>query len=302
MRMTGALGGPTGCLCLLAATLSACGARATQHAPVIATIDGHELTRADLDESMQQQPQPTRAAVDALIDEQLLAQQALAEGLDGDPAVERAVQNARRHILAEAFATRLRFQQSPPTAAEIADYYRRNPALFGERRLYSLAVFTIDSAALSHELLATIGRTSSVRALGQLLTRRAIRFELQRREQSADELPMSQLARYSAAKVGDVLVADQGNSTTHLVQIAGIESRPTPFDSARPAIARYLAQRAQTTAIAASLARARSQARIIYYLQRDAPSRAKDAPGPRLRHSTIAQRVPNRDAAIAALN
>ncbi len=303
MGMIGAVRRPTGLLCLLAMMLPACGGRATQHeAPVIASIDGHELTRADLDESVQQESLPTRQAVDSLIDEHLLAQQASADGMERDPGVEHALQNARRRILAGAFTTRLRSRLSPPTAAQIEAYYRRNPALFAERRLYRMAVFTIDTAALTDELLENLGHTTSVRALGQLLGRRAIRFELQRLERTADYLPLSQLAQYSAARVGDVLVCAQGNGATELIQITGIELRPIPLDSARPAIQRYLAQREKAAALTAYLARARSQARITYYVQGPAPSPTRKAPAPPASHATIADRAPNRDAALAALN
>lgn len=289
---------PTGLLAM-AVLLAACSGTATQQdVPVIASVDGHELTAADLGNV----PQPTRTAVDALIDEHLMAQQALVEGLDRDPAVVQALQNARRRILAEAFASRLESPRSAPTLADSEDYYRHNPALFSQRRLYSLAIFTVDSAALSDALRAAIGRTTSVKALGELLRQHSIQFELQQLERAADELPLSQLPRYTAASVGDVLVATEPHGTTRLVQIAAIESRPIPFENARPAIERYLAQLGKTAAVAAYLARARSQARITYYNKGPSPSRTRRTPAAPGSHTTIAQGVPNSDAPLTALN
>jgi EpsD family peptidyl-prolyl cis-trans isomerase len=277
---------PTGLL-TMAVLLAACSGTATQQdVPVIASVDGHELTAADLGNV----PQPTRTAVDALIDEHLMAQQALVEGLDRDPAVVQALQNARRRILAEAFASRLESPHSAPTLADIEDYYRHNPALFSQRRLYSLAIFTVDSTALSDELRAAIGRTTSVKALGELLGRHSIQFELQQLERAADELPLSQLPRYTAASVGDVLVAAETHGTSRLVQIAGIESRPISLENARPAIQRYLAQLDKTVAVDTYLAGARSRAQITYAAQRPSPARTRQAP---TSHPTIAQGTPN---------
>jgi EpsD family peptidyl-prolyl cis-trans isomerase len=308
--MAASVGRPSGLLCAAAVLLAACGGKSTQQdAPVIASVDGHELTTADLDNSVDPAgthanlPQPQRAAVDSLIDEHLMAQQALVEGLDRDPAVAQALQNARRRVLAEAFASRLEPPRSPPTPADIEEYYRRNPALFSERRSYSLAIFTVDSAALSDELLEAIGHTTSMNALGQLLGQHSIRFELQQLERATDELPISQLPRYSAASVGDVLVATEANGPTRLIQITGVDPRPVSLEKARPAIQRYLAQLDKTAAVEAYLARARSQARITYYVQGEvSPSRTTQAPAAPVRHATIAQGAPNSDAGRTALN
>lgn len=275
---------------------------------VLATVDGQELTTADLGspaellETPANGPLPGRASVDSLIDEHLMAQQAESEGLDRDPAVTQALQNARRHVLAEAFAARLEHSRSPPTTADIEDYYRHNPALFSERRLYSLAVFTLDSTGLGTDLLAAIGHTTSVGALGQLLKQHSIRFDLQHLERFADELPIGQLPQYSAASTGDVIVDKDTNGATRLIQIIGIELRPSSFESARPAIQRYLVQRNKAAAVDAYLARARSQARITYHLQEPSPTRTRETPTAPVGRPTIAQAAPNSDAAMTALN
>jgi peptidyl-prolyl cis-trans isomerase C len=299
---------PSGLLCVAALVLAACGGKATQQdAPVIASIDGHELTMADLagpvppDGSKTDTPQ--RAAAEALIDQYLLAQEAQAEGLEQDPAVDHAVRNARRRILAETFAARLANDpHNAPSGADIEEYYLRNPALFSKRRRYSLVIFTVDSAALTDALLKALGHTTSPDALGRLLEHHAVRFDIHRLERTADELPMSQLAQYSSASVGDVLVAAQANGTSELIQIAGIELRPNLFDNAKPAIERYLTQLHATAAMDAYLARARSRARITYYLEGGSQSHMTGRPVPAAPHSAIAEGARNRDAAVAALN
>jgi peptidyl-prolyl cis-trans isomerase C len=308
MGKVGDVGCPTAVFAL-ALLLAACGGTATQQdAGVLATVDGQTLTTADLGNSVDpleapaNTPPPTRTLVDSLIDEHLMAQQAESEGLDRDPAVTQALHNARRHVLAEAFAARLGHPRSPPTAAAIEDYYHRNPALFSERRLYSLAVFTVDRNRLDDDLLATIGHTTSVSALSQLLRQHAIRFDLQHLERSAEELPVSQLPQYSAASAGDVLIDTDTNGSTRLIQIASIELRPSSLESARPAIQRYLAQRDQAAAVDAYLARARSQARITYLLPEPSPTRTRTTPALPAGHPTIAEAAPNRDAALTALN
>jgi EpsD family peptidyl-prolyl cis-trans isomerase len=272
MGIAGGVGRPTGLLCAVAMLLAACGGKTTQQdVAVVARVNGHELTTADLIDSIEPPgtpthlAQPTRAVVDALIDEHLMAQQALAAGLEGDPVVSQALQNARRHILAEAFVSRLQGTRTPPpTPAAIEEYYRSNPALFGARRVYSLTIFTVKSAALSDGLLAAIGHTSSGSALAQVLEQHSVQFEVQQLQRAAEELPTSQLPQYSAASIGDVLVAADDYGTTRLIQIAGIKSHPSSLEEARPTIERDLAQLDRTAAVDAFLARARSQAQITY--------------------------------------
>jgi peptidyl-prolyl cis-trans isomerase C len=301
---------PSGLLGAAALVLAACGGKATQQdAPVIANIDGHELTTADLATAIPPDgltPNTLqRAAVDALIDQYLLAQEAQAQGLDQYPAVDHAVRNARRRILAETFAARLASDpRIPPSGADIEAYYTRNPALFSQRRRYSLAIFTIDSAALTDDLLKALEQTTSTDALRQALKRRAVQFDIQWLEPMADELPMSQLAQYSSASVGDVLVGAPANGTCQLTLIAGIELRPNPFDSAKPAIERYLTQLRTAAAIDAYLARARARIRITYYPERgsQADPTGRPVPAGAAPHNAIAEGGRNRDAAVAALN
>ena len=288
----------------VAALLTACGGKTTQQdAPVIAIVDGQELTTADLGEAADRNnaERPTRTAVDSLIDEHLMEQQALAQGIDSDPAVVQALRNARRHILAEAFVSTIRSHGSPPADAEVEAYFRRNPALFEKRRLYSLTVFTVDSTALSNEVLQSLGHTNSAEKLDKLLKQHSIRFERQRLERLADELPIGQLPQYTAANLGDVLVVPDADGTTRLVQIAGIELRPNPFENARPAIQRYLAQLDQTAAVEAYLTRARSQARITYSNQGAIRSPTKRTPATSATHTTTAQHTTD-SGSLTALN
>lgn len=305
MGMTGTVGYPTGLLAV-AVLLAACSGKTTQQdASVIATVDGHELTTADLDEAPDapaNAERPMRAAVDSLIDEHLMAEQALADGLDNDPVVAHALENARRRVLAEAFAARLDRSRATHTAAEIEDYYRQHPALFAERRLYNLAIFAIDGETLNDELIAAIGHTASVDGLSRLLTQRSIRFELQQIERASDELPIGQLRKYSAASVGDVLVDPQANGPTRLIQVTGVELRPRSFENARRDIQRFLAQRDKAAAVDAYLARARSRAQITYPAQEPAPSPTRRTPAAQAGRATIAQGTSNSDAALTALN
>ena len=83
-------------------------------------------------------PSTLTQALDKVIDRELLVQQALHDGLDRDPRVVEAVEEARRKVLAEAWLDRQAAQA--PRKDEVRSFYSENPALFAERRIYRLTL------------------------------------------------------------------------------------------------------------------------------------------------------------------
>ena len=83
-------------------------------------------------------PQAKREILAKLIDQQLAKQQAIAKKLDRSPNVVQAIESARNEILARAYLEQLAAAQPKPTADDVKKYYAEHPALFAERRVYSL--------------------------------------------------------------------------------------------------------------------------------------------------------------------
>src|ERR1700738_1465745 len=77
--------------------LAGCSGRGPQqHSQVVATVNDHDLTVLQLSQALQaagaeENPQATRKALAALIDEELLVQQATKNQLDRDPAIVQAM-------------------------------------------------------------------------------------------------------------------------------------------------------------------------------------------------------------------
>ncbi len=306
------LGGSSGIhrrlLCLTLLGVTACSGNVSQNDPgVVASVNGRELSITDLEEveppggTKSNTGQNSRAGLDALIDQELLAQQAVAGRLDRDPAVADALRRARRRILAEVFAERMIYPREPPSPAQVEEYYRNNPTLFEKRRAYSLAVFTVEAAKVNEKLLAAVGRANSAHTLQRLLDSHLIPFDAQRLSRTAEELPMSQLAHYASAHVGDVLVSGRGDGRMQFIQILGIEAQPTTLERAKPVIERYLTQLHNEAAMGDHLARARAEARISYG-QAAMQTHLYHLTAPAATGSALAEGGLNREAAGAALN
>src|SRR5689334_3207830 len=77
------------CLAALAALLCGCNqhAAAKQDADVVAKVNGEEIRRGDLELAVQAMGADTATAVESLVDEELLVQNALASHVDRDPTV-----------------------------------------------------------------------------------------------------------------------------------------------------------------------------------------------------------------------
>jgi EpsD family peptidyl-prolyl cis-trans isomerase len=87
----------------------------------------------------------SRSTLDALIDQELALQAATEMRIDRDPAVLMAVEAARRDIIARAYAERLSEGAHAPTPEEVKQYYRSRPALFAQRRLYTLVDAAVEA-------------------------------------------------------------------------------------------------------------------------------------------------------------
>jgi EpsD family peptidyl-prolyl cis-trans isomerase len=89
----------------------------------------------------------SRQILERLIDQQLAVQQADALKLDRDPRVVQQLEAAKREVLARAYADKVGESAAKPTPEEIKTYYDANPALFKERRIYSLQEIKIEAPA-----------------------------------------------------------------------------------------------------------------------------------------------------------
>ena len=82
--------------------------------------------------------------IERLIDQRLARQRALERGLDRAPQILQAMESARSEILARAYRQLIAEAQPRPTPEEVRNYYAEHPALFAQRRIYSLEEVTLD--------------------------------------------------------------------------------------------------------------------------------------------------------------
>jgi EpsD family peptidyl-prolyl cis-trans isomerase len=209
-------------------------------------------------------PDVTRHALNSLIDEELLVQEAQKAHLDRDPVTVAAFEHARRQILAQTFAERRIFPRVQISLPEQEKYYKDHPPLFEHRKLYRLTVYTIKSSEMTDLMKTDLNAAESSDQVRDVLNKHGIKYEVQLVNSPAEDLPLEKLAQFANAKVGDVLLAQQPDSKLLLISIAGLEDKPLSFDRAKPMIAAYLTKERNSQAIQDHLKTQRSGASITY--------------------------------------
>lgn len=260
----------------LAALLAACGGKEDGVTQAAAKVNKEEITVHQINQQLQRQPGLTarlgekqaealsRQVLERLIDQELSVQQAQSLKLDRDPRVVQQIELAKREILARAYAERIGDSVSKPSADEIAKFYNEKPALFKERRVYSLQEMSIEASPEQFESLRQ--HLQGARSLGEFaeyLKSAGVRFNVNEAVRPAEQLPMNSLDTISRMKDGDtaVQVTPTGLQLLHLAS-----SRANPVDeaTARPAVEAFLSNQRKAEAIQKDLKALRQTARIEY--------------------------------------
>ncbi len=212
-------------------------------------------------------------ALEKVIDRELLVQQALAARLDRDPQVLHAIENARRQVLAQAYLESRASAASGGSrpgelSEEVRAFYRENPALFAERRVYRLRELIVSAPAEMIDVLrAEAAKTRELEDLAAWLRGRGAKFSrvgsAAGLTQPAEQLPLAflpQLARMNAGEIA-VFATPLGAS---VVQLVHAEEAPLSEQQAAPLIEQFLAGRKRLETAAAEIRRLREVATIEY--------------------------------------
>jgi len=208
-------------------------------------------------------------ALDRAIDRELLVQQALAAKLETDPAVARAIDEARRRVLADAWIERAA-QKARSTAPEVRAFYAENPALFAERRIYRLREVGVTGEAgptggqITEQVRAEAASASSLDDVAGWLRWRNLKVgPVTTATQPAEELPLGYLPQLARMREGDIAVfpSTLGVSVVQLVQA---QDAPLSEDAAAPVIRKFLDGRKRLEVAAAEVKRLRAAAQIEY--------------------------------------
>jgi EpsD family peptidyl-prolyl cis-trans isomerase len=235
-------------------------------------VNKEEITVHQINFVLQQQrglkPEQAEAAskqiLERLIDQELALQKATELKLDRDPRVMQQLEAAKREIVSRAYLEKAGEAATKPTAEEIARYYESNPALFKDRRVYSLQEIAIEARPEQvAQLRSQLSSAKSINDFVEYLKANDFRFSGNQAVRAAEQLPLASLGTFAAMKDGQALINATATGAQVIV-LAGSRSQPVTLEQATPAIEQFLLNERKRDILAKDMKAMREAATIEY--------------------------------------
>jgi peptidyl-prolyl cis-trans isomerase C len=253
---------------ILCCGIGACSGRSHDSAssPVVALVNERPITAEQINQAMRLEPAASAPqAVDSLVNAELLAQGAVKQHIDSDPAVVEALDSARRQVLARLFAERNLYPKQAISIADLQEFYAANPILFKDRKRFQIKKYSFNGVEFDQQFRAQLDSVHSDSDLRNLLDKRDIKYTVETETMSPDQLPLDKLPDFEHASVGDVMIAEQDGSNVLLMSITGIQDdNAMSFDRAKPYIEAYLSNSRNREAVSRYLNQVKATAKISY--------------------------------------
>ncbi|MFN3861667.1 MAG: EpsD family peptidyl-prolyl cis-trans isomerase [Roseateles sp.] len=257
----------------VAALLTACGGgKGEKASQTAAKVNKEEITVHQINFVLQRQPNlkpeqaeaASRQVLERLIDQELAVQKAQEQKLDRDPRVVQQIEAAKREIIARAFVERVGEGAAKPTNEEIAKYYADKPALFKDRRIYSLQELQIEAKPEQVPMLREkLAAAKTLSEFVEYLKANDIRFAGNQAVRAAEQLPLASLDSIARMKDGESIVTQTPNGMTVLT-LVGSRSQPVDEARARPAIEAFLLNQRKAELVQKELKALRESSKIEY--------------------------------------
>jgi EpsD family peptidyl-prolyl cis-trans isomerase len=252
--------------------LVSCGSKSEKKAgQSVARVDGYELTVHQLNNELKTAPTNVQKsdaalkseALDSLINRRLLIAEAERNKVDRDPEIMQVIERQRGEVLIQAMVQRKAAEVAKPTAEEVQNYYRSNPALFANRKVYDMQQIILPADSFTPEFNALVDTGKSLDELASWLSNNNVQFTRASGLPSTADLPQQIVKNIDALGAGKPFIVKDLSRVT----IASLHLRrdaPVTEESARPQIEQFLMNQKMRDAMAAEMKRLRTAAKIEY--------------------------------------
>lgn len=257
---------------LVVLLLVGCGDRKGGASQVAAKVNKEEISVHQINFVMEQQqglkPEQADAAsrqiLERLIEQELAVQKAEELKLDRDPRVVQQMEASRREILARAYMDRVGEAASKATPDEVKKFYDDKPALFKERRIYSIQELSIEAKPEQvDELRNQLQAAKSINDFIDYLKANGIRFNGNQAVRAAEQLPLNMLDAFAKMKDGQTLMVPSPQGAQVIV-LAGSKVAPVDEAAARFAIEQFLFNDRKRKVLEENMKGVRAAAKIEY--------------------------------------
>ena len=225
----------------------------------------------------EQTDEASRQILERLIDQEVTLQRAEDLKVDRDPRVVQALEAARREIISRAYLEKIGETAPRPLPDEIRKYYEDKPALFSERRIYSLQEIAIEAKPEQQtQLREALAAAKDINGFIEYLKANEYRFTGNQAVRAAEQLPLSSLESFAQMKDGQAAMVPAPNGVQVIV-LAGSRMQPVSEEQARPAIEQFILNERKRKLVEDDVKSLRAAA-VIQYVGKFAEA-AASAPG-----------------------
>ncbi len=260
-------------LLLVITGLTACGSDEKKEVgQVAANVNGHEITIYQINQVLAHATGVTEAnlaqarheILDKLIDQELAVTKATDAKLDRSPEVVMALDAARREILAKAYYEQVANSAVGVESDKVKSYFDDHPALFSNRRIYSMVDIAFKSDDKAVALVKNmVASNKPMQEIAQALKANGTLFEAHNYNSPAEKLSLEMLpsiAKLSDGQTGVVLAGP----VVHVINVIKSQQAPVTFEVASPMIQKYLSSADKQALVAAEMKRLKDTAKIEY--------------------------------------
>lgn len=257
-----------------AVLLAGCGdKKETPATQVAAKVNGAELTVHQINFRLQRERAATpeqsellsRRILTQLVDQELMVQKAVEMKLDQDPQILQALDAARREVLARSYVERVSQGIPKPTEEQARKYFDEHPALFAQRRVYSIQELVIQvPAERQAELTAQLDKAKSPNEFGQWLKSADLKVAGNVALTPAEQLPMGLVDKVAALPDGRGMLLGERDGVARVLFRVASRAESLTFERARPAIEAFLVNGQRRELVETNLSGMRTAAKIEY--------------------------------------
>ncbi len=263
----------TACLLVMSIALSACGLGEKKNASqVAAKVNGAEITVQQINQVLSHTPGITqensdkarKEILERLIVQELAVAKATESKLDRTPEVIMALDASRRDVLARSYLNHIAGTSSTVEKTEVSRYFDEHPALFSQRRIYSLVDITLQrDEKLIAPLQEMAAKNKSMQDIALWLKENGTKFEANNYIRPAEQLSFELLPMIAKLTDGQTAVIVDGK-VVHVVNVVKSRQEPVDFATASPQIQKYLDSERGQQLISSELRKLRDAANVEY--------------------------------------
>jgi EpsD family peptidyl-prolyl cis-trans isomerase len=259
----------------LCIAVSACGEKSgpAKASQVIAKVNDAELSIHQLNFALQgvtesapeQSAKIRKIGLERLAEQEALVQDAINKKVDRDPAVQQQLEAARRDILVRNHLQKIGASILTPNDEAITKFYKENPGLFSDRNIYQFTELNFPRVPENWaEVEKGLAPTKTIQEVLEVLRLKGFNLPVsQNIVRAAEDLPVESVKQIAAQKDGEIIIYGRPPGIV-IAQIMARKAAPLDEAKAKPAIEKFLMNKARGELVQAEIKRVKDAAKITY--------------------------------------